>query len=190
MTVIINGVPYSGKIDSEATDGLNGVSDSLAYRVHKVERHLHSYEWWFEAAASPDGEVHVADRIGSGGGAFQVDADNDDWGTWVQVLGSADTPVIAGSVTYDAHRTEVSSAERNAVYFFQLAFGTSGAAALTAGTYTEVVFKPASNQIDSGPVMVRTQGMDTSTKAWARCMCPGQNTATLDFFIGLHEYEG
>lgn len=178
------------KIDSAATDGLAGTSNSLAYRVHEVERHLHSYERWFETAAVPNGEVHVADAIGGGSGAFQVDAGNDDWGSWLQVLGSSDTPAIAGSAKFDPHRIEISSAERNAVYFLQIAFGASGAAALASGDYTESVFKPASNQVDSGPVMMQSRRITTGVKAWARCMCPGQDTATLDFFLGIHEYEG
>lgn len=178
------------KIDSAAADGLAGVVDSLAYKVHEIEQHLHSYERWVETAATPNGEVHVADAIGSGNGAFQVDAGNDDWGAWVQVLGSSDTPIIAGSAKHDVHRIEVSSAERNTVYFFQLAFGASGAAALVAETYTDSVYKPASNQVDSGPVALQSKRIDTGTKAWARCMCPGQNTAQLSFFLGVHEYPG
>lgn len=30
------------KIDSAATDGLEGTSNSLAYRVHEIEKHLHN----------------------------------------------------------------------------------------------------------------------------------------------------
>ena len=86
----------SHKIDDLATAGLLGVVNSLAYRVHEIERHLHSGARWFETAAVPDGEVHVADSIGSGAGAFQIDAGNDTWGAWVQVLGSEDTPTVAG----------------------------------------------------------------------------------------------
>jgi hypothetical protein len=32
------------KIDNKATLGSLGTSNSLAYRVHEIERHLHSYE--------------------------------------------------------------------------------------------------------------------------------------------------
>ena len=37
----------SRKIDSLATDGLAGVSNSLAYRVHEIEKHFHSEEHWY-----------------------------------------------------------------------------------------------------------------------------------------------
>lgn len=178
------------KVDTAATDGLTGTSNSLAYRVHETERHFHSNERWFETASTPDAEVHVADRIGTGGGAFQIDAGNDAWGSWVQILGSADTPADAGNANYDTHRLLIEAAERNATYFVQIAFGASGAAALTAGTYTEAVYAPATNQVQEAPVEIQARRAAVTTKAWARCMCPGQNTATLDFYHGLHEYEG
>lgn len=178
------------KIDAATTDGLAGVNNSLAYRVHEIERHLHSYERWFGVATAPSGEVHVADRIGSDNGAFQPDAGNDDWGSWLQILGSSDTPADTGNAKFDLHRLEISLSERNAVYYVQLAFGASGAAALAAGDYTESVFKPASNQVDSGPIAVQSRRIDVGTKGWARVMCPGQDTGTVSFYIGLHEYSG
>jgi hypothetical protein len=178
------------KIDALATDGLAGVNNSLAYRVHEVERHFHSYERWFETAAVANGEIHVADLIGDGSGAFQMDAGNDDWGAWLQILGSSDTPAIVGNAVFDLHRLEISVTERNAVYFVQFAFGASGAAALVAGAYTSAVFVPATNQVDSGPVVMQSRRHAVGTLAWARCKCPGQDTATMDFFLGIHEYEG
>lgn len=178
------------KIDSATTDGLAGTSNSLAYRVHEIERHFHSYETWLETAAVPNGEIHVADRVGDGNGAFQIDADNDDWGAWVQILGSSDTPQRGSAVKFDLHRLEISATEHNEVYFVHISFGASGNDGKEAGDYTEAVFKPSSNQVDNGPVTVQSRRIDAGTKAWARCKCPGQNTATLDFFIGLHEYSG
>jgi hypothetical protein len=103
----------------------------------------------------------------------------------VQVLGSSDT-----AQKYDLHRLLITATERNLVYVVQIGFGTSGAAALSAGTYTEAPFLPASNLVDSGPVDVQSRRQAAGTKAWARCICPGQNTATLDLMIGLHYYEG
>lgn len=178
------------KLDSGATDGLAGTSNSLAYRVHEIERHLHSYEHWFETATVPDAELHRADRIGDGAGAFQADAGNDDWGAWVQLLGSEDTPVAVGSAHFDLHVVMVEAAERAETYFIQIAAGASGAAALAAGDYTEFVYRPILLNIQSSPVVIQMRRQDTTTKVWARCMCPGQNTATLDFYFGLHEYPG
>jgi len=178
------------KIDGATSDGLSGTNNSAAYRIAEVERHMHSYERWFEVASVPSGETHVADLIGSGAGAFQIDAGNDDWGAWVQILGSDDTPAISGSVKYDHHKLLIESVERNETYFIQVAYGASGAVALAAGDYTETVLHPLSNQVDAGPVIIQGRRQSVGTKAWARCMCPGQNTGTIDFYPGGHEYEG
>lgn len=173
---------------SERLDALENTVNQILAEVVEIENHLHSDESWFETAATPSGQTNVADRVSVGGGSFQIDAGNDDWGAWVQILGSADTPARTGMTLYDLHRLEISAAEQNEVYFVQIGFGASGADALTNGDYTEAVFKPSSNQIDSGPVVVQTERHAAGTLAWARCMCPGQNTATLNFFVGLHEY--
>lgn len=178
------------KIDGAASDGLDGVYHSISYRMHEAERHLHSSERWLGVAVTPNGEVHVADVLGVGVSAFQVDAGDNDWGAWVQILGSSDTPVDTGKVYYDLHRLVVVSSERNVVYFVQTASGESGDVALAAGDYADIVFKPISNQIDSGPITIQTVRYTVGVKVWARCLCPGENTATLDFFFGLHEYEG
>jgi hypothetical protein len=178
------------KIDDAATDGLVGTSNSLAYRVHEIERHFHSYEVWFERAAVPVGETHVADRQGDGIGDFVADAGNNDWGEWIQILGSEDTPVRSGSVRFDLSLFEVSSTERSGTYFFQVAFGASGAAALAAGTYTETRFTPASNLLDTGAFAIRSRTIPTGTKVWVRVKVRGQDTGTCDFGFGLHEYEG
>lgn len=177
------------KIDSAPTDGLLGVHDSLAYRVHEIERHLHSGGRWFETASVPNPTVHVADRIGSGAGAFQIDAGNLTWGTWLQILGSSDTPVSAGRVYFDPHQFIVEDTERASTYFIQIGRGVSGAAALAAGTYTEFVYA-ASVQKEAGIIMVQSGRAPTGSLLWARCMCPGQNTGWLDFYYGIHEYEG
>lgn len=173
------------KIDVETTSGLLGTSGSVAHRAGEVETHVHSYAVAFEKAASASGEVHVADRIGDGAGAFRVDAGNDDWGNWVQILGSSDTSLI-----YDFHRISVESVEREATYFVQFAFGASGAVALTAGTYSDFIYIPETNKKEPAPMKTQSKRQAAGTKAWARAKCPGQNTAWLDFYHELHYYEG
>lgn len=178
------------KIDNSATEGLSGTSNSLAYRVHEIEKHLHNWESWFGLAASPTAD-HKADRVGSATDEpFQIDAGNDAWGSWVQLLGADDTPARTAMAYYDVHRIQFIAAERDETYFLQLGVGATGAAALSAGTYTEVVFKPASNLIDAGPVYVLMSRAAAGSLLWARCFCRDQNTATLDFYIGIHEYAG
>lgn len=49
------------KIDNRAVDGLLGVNNSLAYKVHEIEKHFHNQEKWCGVAAIADAELHVAD---------------------------------------------------------------------------------------------------------------------------------
>lgn len=188
----VHGAPAGeiNKIDNARTDGLLGVNNSLAYRVNEIERHLHSYESWFGLAASPSGEIHRADRIGPGIAPFVIDAGNNDWGTWVQILGSSDTPARTGGVKFDFHKLLFTATENNSVYFFQLGFGESGDDALAAGEFTEDVFVPSAFFIDSGPVEIQNRRKSAGTKIWARCLSDGDNTGTMSFYFGLHEYEG
>lgn len=186
---VIDAATETSKLDSAATDGLTGVSNSLAYRVAEIERHLHSGARWFEAATVPDAEVHVADRVGSGAGAFRIDAGNDAWGSWVQILGSTDTPADAGKVFFDPHQVIVEDVERAATYFVQMARGESGAAGLAAGTYSEFAYV-AANTKSPEIILFQTGRAPAGSKVWARCICPAADTAWMDLYIGLHEYEG
>jgi hypothetical protein len=190
MGIIVDADPLTN-IDRIESQGLTGTHDSLGYRVGELERHIHSNGRWFEPAVVPVGETHVADRISENGGVgFQIDAGNDDWGAWLQVIGSEDTPVIAGCLKFDINRIFISAVERASIYYVQLGFGATGAAALVAEEYSEFVYKPATVQATETALVMQGRRHDVGTKAWARCMCPGQNTATLSFFIGVHEYEG
>ena len=100
------------------------------YGIFEIERHIHSVESWFGVAVTPVGETHVADRLGVGVVAFQIDAGNNNWGSWLQILGSNDTPTRTASIYFDPHRLQIEAAERTATYFIQLAEGASGDAGL------------------------------------------------------------
>lgn len=179
------------KIDQEGSNGLGAATNSVAYLAQEIDRHVHSYERWFGLAAVPDGELHRADRVATGITAFQMDAGNDDWGAWLQILGSEDTPAGIGKTYFDLHRLMITAIERNnVVHFVQIAFGATGAAALTAGTYTELVYKPLSVQAQEWPFPIQTRRIAAGVKGWARVLSLGQDTGTLDTYIGLHEYEG
>jgi len=174
------------KIDEIATDGLLGTEDSLAYRTEEIEMHFHNYERWLGAAAAPSGETHVADSDSMT--AFQIDAGNDDWGSWVQIVGSSDTPVTAGMSKFDLHRLMITNVENKKIITrIQIAAGTSGAAALAAGDYTELLVTP-DNDGQQDPYEIMMHRQSSATKVWARCWVKATNTSTIDFFIGLHEY--
>jgi hypothetical protein len=187
---LINGIAVDGpKIDSQAVDGLSGVTNSLAYKVAEIERHLHSAGSWFGTAAAPTA-THLADRVGPGIDHFTIDAGNDTWGSWVQILGSGDTPARAGLVNYDPHEMLIADAEREVVHFVQFGRGASGDAALSAGTYTEIVIGVDATKKFKGITRIQTGRAPAGSLLWARCLAVGADTGTLNFYIGIHEYEG
>lgn len=190
MKNIGNDPKGTAKIDSAATDGLLGVKDSLAYRIHEIERHLHNRERWFGLAVTPNEEIHVADRIGVGVLPFAIVSGDDDWGAWVQLLGSGDTPAITGSVYLDSHRAVVIDSDMVGAHFFQMAGGDDPDASVLAGAFTEFVYTTSSNQIDTGTITANSRRLPVGTKVWARLMTPLNSGKTVKAYIGLHEYEG
>lgn len=192
MKIIGNKPSGDPKIDQQAVDGLLGTPDSLAYKVHEIERHLHSWERWFGAAAVPVGETHIADRINDTNTPFQLDGGNDTWGSWVQILGSTDLPVIVGRAKFDPHEILFTDIEKSGkIHKLQIGFGASGAAALAAMAFTEIVFfSSLAFPGEALPARLQTRRQDVDTKAWARIWVVGENTGTVDFFYGIHEYEG
>ena len=182
----------TSKIDDVAVSGLLGTVNSLAYRVHEIERHFHSRDKWFGVAASPSAETHVADRIGGGIVAFTLTAGNNDWGSWVQILGSSDTPVVAGNAYMDASEILITGTNSTNPYAIQIACcESSGLAALVASEQmSEAVYIASTNLFDSGVQPIKTVRIPTGTKVWARTVCVGSNGSTLSFYFGLHEYEG
>lgn len=189
--IFLNGVNSNEKIDSQATLGLLGAVDSVSYRIHEIERHLHSSGSWFQKAGTPSA-THIADRIGvaGGDGPFRIDAGNDTWGDWLQILGSGDTPARGASQVYfDPHELVISDAERGATYFIQFGRGATGAAALEAGTYTELVLD-TTTRAGGNIVGIQTGRAPAGSLLWARCMSPENDTSWIDFYLGLHEYQG
>lgn len=181
------------KIDTTVTDGLGGTEDSLAYRVHEIEKHLHNDEKWLGLAATPDAELHRADRITLLPAAFQADAGNDIFGSWLQVLGPDDTPVTPGNVKFDFHKVLIVAHERNTqTYFGQIVCGESAdlAAKIVAEDFTEFALQTGGGTSETGPIEFKKRRVDVGDKCWVRIWAPGANTGTLDFYIGCHEYEG
>ena len=186
----------SDTADSKVTVGLLGVNNSLAYRVHEIEKHHHSNEDWFGLADAPDAEVHRADDITDHVLAnpidpFVIDAGNEVWGSWVQIVGSSDTPNRAGMAKFDMHHIQVVASEAADVNaFIQITWGADGATGLAAGDYTTIPYLTPTNQSAETSMNVMMTRIDAGTKVWARCLGMGENTMTLSFFFGIHEYAG
>ena len=194
MTIHINGRASTDKIDSLATIGLLGVSNSLAYYVHAIEKHVHSPQRWLGMSADQSGTDWAiaagltAFQAISGASVFGVDANDE-----AKVLGTSDTPVIAGMVTFDAHMLLIKELSVDVPYTLRMVYGSDTMAnEEAAGNYSDVMLHNIVTGSKSGgvpiPVMMPRLncGID---KLWIRAKCATDN-ATADFFIGLHAYVG
>ena len=178
---------------------LSDVADVLD-EAREVEEHVHSGEHWFGTrTGGAVGETQIAERIGAGATTAEaaplvVDAGNDDWGTWTQILGSSDTPTDSGSkVAFDLHRMRVSTSEVNSQrYLYQIALQedapTDDPGATDVYTEGDLISQGAAPQAVAGPIVIQAPRVAAGTKVWMRTWAPNQNTATLSIYIGIHEY--
>ena len=164
---------------------------NIEQEIYEVEKHLHNYEKWFGQASVPSGELHVADRMAGGISAFQLIAGNDDFGSWVQVLGSSDTPVQSGKVKFDLHRLLVISTNSTRPFTIQIITGESSGIAgkLLSEDFDELPYISASNNNDSGISEIIDKRINVGTKVWMRVCDIGGNGTNINFYIGIHEYD-
>ncbi len=158
--------------------------------IIQLKRHFHSSGDFFGVAAVPAGETNIADDIITATLApFQLDAADDAWSGWTQILGSTDTPNRAGNTYFDLHRLLVTDVEQLATaYFIQIGCDATAADALTNGNYTTVGYYNVSNVGSKVPIEVQMPRYTVTTKCWARTIAVGKNTGTIDFYFGIHEY--
>lgn len=177
MPIAKSGVSREGQIEQE---------------TFEIEHHIHNNASWMGLAATPSGETHRADRVGPGVGVFQADAGNNDWGTALQIIGSADTPIR--SVTpvhtkFDLRRILITDAESTGqTYFLRIIGGATAAAGVSAGTYTEVAMHEDLGNSDHSPTEITNRRIEDGEKVWVQVFAPGANTSTIDFYIEIHEY--
>jgi len=177
------------KIDSEATDGLLGVHDSLAYRVAEIEKHFHNRERWFGKAIPQTVTDWAADNLNpfvaiSGAGVYGADANDE-----ALVFGS-DDDVIAGDVYFDLGQMNVVAASATTPYKVRIIWGTGTMAdAITAGQYTETMVQIAAAGGRQGAFPFKMPRIATGTQVWVQVKNATDN-ATLSFFVGGHPYPG
>ena len=184
------------KIDGQAVDGLAGVNNSLAYKVHEIEKHFHNRESWVGISGSQTGgdwsdSISDATMIPvfvaiSGDDTYGADANDEAW-----VIGTNDLPLITGMVKADIHEVFVTAASVQTIYWMRIVYGSGTMAdAITAGQYSEYPIIADAAVGGSVAAVARimmpriTSGTD---KIWIQAKSTTDN-ATLSFYIGLHEY--
>lgn len=168
----------------------NIINQQAIDEISEIEHHLHNFEKWFGLAAVPAAETHRADRMDGAIAAFQLVAGNNDFGSWVQIIGSSDTPVVSGKTKFDIHRVLVTTTNSTRPFIIQMIFGESAdfAAKLLVEDFNEFPYISATNSNDSGITEIIDKRCNTGRKVWMRCADVGGNGTTLDFYLGIHEY--
>jgi hypothetical protein len=180
------------RIDHLAVDGLLGVNNSLAYKVHEIEKHFHHLGRVYGKSADQSGVDWALEnslttfRAISGNGVFGADT-NDEAKVW----GTGDTSDIVGDTKFDLSQILVVTLSVDTPYILRLVYGTGTmAAAIIAKQYSCIL---AQNSVTGAkangaaiPIAMRrlTYGVD---KIWLQAACASDN-ATADVLIGLHGY--
>ena len=181
------------KIDATTTDGLTGIVNSLAYRVHEIEKHFHNQECWRGKKAVQTATDWADDVLTP----FQCISGNNDYGSdandEAQVIGTDDMPFRIGFVKFDVHRIFIDDVSEATLYKMRLIWGTGTMAdAITAGQFScmHLKFDAVGQTTANVPVDIRMPRLNSGVdKVWAQCWNVTDN-ATVDFLVGIHEYEG
>ena len=182
------------KIDGDAVDGLTGTNNSLAYKVHEIEKHFHGPEILLGISANQagndwalEGTTNFFSAV-SGNDVYGADANDE-----AKVIGTDDGPYKTGMVKFDLHRIFIVTLDDDDLYFVRIVWGTGTlAAAVTAKQYSElaVANNPAGSKAGGVPVEVMMPRLTYGTdKVWIQCRCATDNSE-MDFFVLLHEYAG
>ncbi len=191
------------KIDSQATLGLLGVVNSLAYRGHEIEKHFHNVQRWYGKSADQSGVNPWAKSISDSGmvGSFQAISGNATFGADANdealVWGVNDTiatpPNAVPYVKMDIHNMFITASSVTTLWYLRLVYGTGTMAdAITAGQYS--TFPIIADAAQGGsidiivPIMMPRITIGTD-KVWMQAK-NATNNATIDFLIGVHGYIG
>ena len=179
---------------SDFNPGLSGTSDSIGYRTAEVEKHLHNRGFWRGKQNPQTATDWAADVINN---AFRAISGNNAYGTDLNdealVVGTADTPVLSGYVKYDMHKILITDASSTSIYKLRIVYGSGTmAAAIAANQFSEFVTRvdAATGQLPmvSHEVMMPRVNCGVD-KIWIQAWNATDN-ATIDFYVGWHEYSG
>jgi hypothetical protein len=183
----------AGDVSAVAGDVTTLLADVAAVdaEVTEIEKHLHNRERWFGKLAVQTATDWADNNLTpfraiSGNNVYGADPNDE-----ALVLGTDDTPIFAGNTRYDAHDLFVVAASSTTVYKLRFVYGTGTMAdAIAAEQYSTTMIKidPA---VQSSPAVVHPimmpRGTCGATQLWVQAWNATDN-ATIDFFIGVHEY--
>ncbi len=106
------------------------------------------------------------------------------------LLGSADTPIFVGSLTFDVRQLSVTNVSVATDFFIRLIWTTGAqtpAQAVTAGQYTEKNFARPGAAGAATLVDFMLSDIPVGTSLWAECNC-ATNGGTVSFYLQVHEH--
>ena len=182
------------KIDNETVLGLQGTNDSLAYRVHEIEGHLHSAGRFFGYSGTPN-DTAIIDSLTP----WVLTTGTGDYGTAIQLFdGNEDFVLPYTPVKFDPHRLFVVDASDDGLYKIRIANsqwnGTSHtyasmAEAVAAKKFSESIIDIADDKKPEASVPVQTGRATCGSKVWAQ-VWSSVNGADISIIIGVHAYIG
>jgi hypothetical protein len=177
----------TSEIDDAAVAGLTGVNNSLAYKVHEIERHLHSNERWASKLAVPAGN-RVTE---TGMTPFVVASGAAAYGVAVQIMDTLDCEgLFPGAVNYDLHRLFIADVDHTTPYRIRVSYGVgTQPQAIAAGQYSEIVWRASNLTQDRAPILMQMRRVAAVTKCWIE-VWNATNLSGIDIFFGLHFYDG
>ena len=167
---------------------------AVLYELEVLDHHIHNRERWFGKLAVQtatdwaDNNISTPFRAISGNNAYGSDPNDE-----AQVIGTADTPVFAGYKYYDIHRLLIVGCSVTTPFKIRVIYSNgvvTMADAIAAEQYSTIMVRidPAVGASIGTPVDILTPRQQCGvSKTWLQFWSVTDN-ATLDFYVGWHEY--
>jgi hypothetical protein len=156
----------------------------------EAARHVHNRERWRGIRTPQTATEWAADVLASFRATSGADAYGGDAGDAAQVLGAADTPILAGKTLFDLRQLLVTGMSSGTPYKLRLVWGTGTMAdAIIAGQFSEqtLVGLVGGALVNGTPIPMLMPRLAAGTQVWVQAWNATDN-ATIDFLVGIHEY--
>ena len=177
-------------IDYDAATGAEAAE--IFQETEIIEKHDHNIEHWVGISGDQSGnnwgieDTLAPFTVKSGDGTFGAGTDI------AKILGSTDTPIMAGNLFYDPHMIFIVSSSVSTRWRLRFIWGTGTVvAAIAAHQYSEVIARiDTSNpaQSSGAPVDIMIPMITVCDKLWIQGW-NATNDATMTLMVGLHEYD-
>ena len=183
--------PVYGAVLTGGQEAFVDTTRAAYSEAYEAEHHVHNDEHWFKRRAVPTG-TSFADTSHAVFYSFTLTTAADSTlGTFVQILGTDDTPVTAGNTYIDLHRLYITDVDDSTPFQIVMVWGTSVAAGFAAGTFGSIpVASDAANpnQATPYPVDIMTARMPVGTNMWMAAS-NAAGVQEISLWVGGHEYE-